>query len=404
MRFILLFLCLTLYQIGYNQTWTQKANFTSARFAASSFSVNGKGYICLGSDAQNYFNDLQEYDNITNTWQSKAQFPGALRRTAISFVIDSLAYVGLGWNNNGPSTYTDMYSYNPNQDTWTSIASYPGNGGRQSMAAAVLGKGYVVGGITNFQTPYSNQLWEYDPLINSWAQKVNFSGGSRAGGIMFGIDSLVYCGLGHNTIIDYQDLWAYNPILNTWTQMANFPGVGRLNANAFVVNGKAIVGGGYRLNNSNTTLNDYYEYDPSTNSWSSISAFTAGNRSVHSSFTIGSKGYICGGWGPNNNSYLNDLWEYSMITTTISERDIENNNVSIYPNPSNGLFKLEFPNFQENIHIRIFSVQGSVVLDQDVSFIKGISEIDLSEFDDGFYFYNIQIDKNAFSGKLIINK
>lgn len=385
------------------QVWSQKANFSSARYAATSFSLNGKGYLCLGSNSQTYFRDLQEYDPVSDTWQSRTQFPGVNRRTAVSFVIDSLAYVGLGWNNNGPSTYSDFYSYDSNQNTWTTIASYPGTGGRNSMAASVLGKGYVVGGTVNYITPYSNQLWEYDPTTNSWVQRASFPGGARATGIMFGIDSLIYCGLGHNASTDSKDLWAYNPMLNSWIRVADFPGVGRLNARVFVVNGKAIVGGGYQLG-IGSELNDYYEYNPLSNTWTSINGFVAGRRAIHSTFTIGNKGYVCGGQDINN-FFLNDLWEYSTLATSVPESNaFSKEKLSIYPNPSNGYFKVAIENGEGQVQVKVYTVRGQLVKIKEIKLRGGLGDIDLSGLVNGYYFYEILSNDNRFSGKLSISR
>ena len=51
-----------------------------ARGSASAFTINQKGYVCLGQGETNgFFKDLWEFDPVTNVWTQKADFAGSAR-------------------------------------------------------------------------------------------------------------------------------------------------------------------------------------------------------------------------------------------------------------------------------------------------------------------------------------
>ena len=349
------------------QNWTRKSDFIGDnRYDAISFAINGYGYLGLGYDGVNNFNDFFRYNPNTNQWDTISNFPSTARRAAIAFVIDSIAYVGLGWSSTPTAnTYSDIYKYDPINDLWDTIASYPGNGGRNSMAASCRGKGYVFGGAYNYNTPYSNQMWEYNPASNQWSRMSNPPFGSRTNGTMFSIDTLIYVGLGHTTSQGYNDFWEFNPTLNTWRQIASLPGLSRLQAKAFIVDGKAVVGGGHRFGQGATsTLNDYYIFDPSYGAfgaWDTISDFSRSRRGAYSTFTINDIGYIACG-RDSSSSELNDLWSFQLNNTTVSlvNEAFDKLEFQIYPNPvSENLIFLS--SYKNPILIRIKNMSGQVI-------------------------------------------
>ena len=67
--------------------------------------------------------------------------------------------------------------------------------------------------------------------------------------------------------------------------------VARTQAVAFSVNGKGYVGTGFNIG-SGGTLDDFEEYDPILDSWTSIASFPGGPRTLAVGIAIGSKGYV----------------------------------------------------------------------------------------------------------------
>lgn len=99
-----------------------------------------------------------------------------------------------------------------------------------------------------------------DDTWGDWSRSFSFGGFPRTGAVTFTIDDVVYVGLGFNIQLDQQDktltdFWMYKDRI--WTQIADFPGEGRYGAVAFVVDGKAYVGTGYRPD-QNTTTEQYF--------------------------------------------------------------------------------------------------------------------------------------------------
>lgn len=93
----------------------------------------------------------------------------------------------------------------------------------------------------------------------------------------------------------------------------------------------------------------------------------------------------------------------SSIGCTPSSVSVENlellKNVSIYPNPTSGKFKLELLNLH-NTTITIFNVLGDKILESSVD--NGINIIDLDSRSKGVYFIKINSDEGVTSRKIII--
>ena len=141
-----------------------------------------------------------------------------------------------------------------------------------------------------------------DDTWGDWSRSFSFGGFPRTGAVTFTIDDVVYVGLGFNIQLDQQDktltdFWMYKDRI--WTQIADFPGEGRYGAVAFVVDGKAYVGTGYRPDQNTTTeqyFNDFYCYDPSTNRWSDAPVTYLPDGAVARrdavAFSLKGKGYV----------------------------------------------------------------------------------------------------------------
>ncbi|MCX6148497.1 MAG: hypothetical protein NTW25_14785 [Candidatus Kapabacteria bacterium] len=125
--------------------------------------------------------------------------------------------------------------------------------------------------------------------------------------ISFSIGNKGYFGTGFNGIV-VKDFWEYNPTNNTWTQKADFGGLSRDNSVAFSIGEKGYVGTGD--NNAGGLFRDFWEYNPSTNSWTQKADFGGTARGVAVGFSIGDKGYIGTG---NDFTYTKDFWEYNPI-------------------------------------------------------------------------------------------
>src|ERR1041385_2556645 len=77
-----------------------------------------------------------------------------------------------------------------------------------------------------------------------WTQKASFSGTPRHRPFTFSIGQRGYLGCGWNGVTMYQDFWEYDPGSNTWSQKANYPFGPRLSAFGFSIGNKGYAGCG----------------------------------------------------------------------------------------------------------------------------------------------------------------
>lgn len=208
------------------------------------------------------------------------------------------------------------------QDAWTQIPSFT-NKNRKLAASFVIGdKAYVGTGLASLPIlVLKKDLWQYDPLTGIWTQKADFGGAPRAGAVAFSVGSKGYVGTG--TVNwdgdDYtDDFWEYDPVSNSWIQIADFPEGHRGGAVGFSINTKGYMGTGFNAETQDSKK-DFWEYDPSTDSWTKKMSFPGTSRSYAIGFTIGSKGYI--GTGSSDGVPRNDFYEYDPGTNGWTQKE-----------------------------------------------------------------------------------
>ena len=224
------------------------------RNLACGFSLHGKGYVCLGEGLGSAFmNDLWEFDKANQTWTQKADFIGTPRRGATSFVINNIAYVGTGEDEQG--LCNDFYTYSPIDNSWAAIAMFPGDARRQAVGFELNGYGWIATGDAGV---LKNDLWSYNVVTNQWQEKSNLPGNPRLGAVAWSTSPSAYIATGQDPTGAYlNDVWQYNYYQNSWTQRNIFIGGGRVNAIAMVINGSVYVGGGY----NGSYLDDFFTYN-----------------------------------------------------------------------------------------------------------------------------------------------
>ena len=214
----------------------------TAREGAVSFSVGEKIYIGLGKDNTGSLqNDLYEYNTVTDIWTRKTDLPSAGLMKASVFVIDDIAYIGLGYKGGGSTIAntnplynetSEFWKYEPANDKWTSITRFPGGDRSSAFALTLSKKGYIFGGGNsknngNVRFTYFKDTWEFDPIKLTWTSRANFSGGERSE--MYGISISEKAYLGSGQVLDVptgtstgvsksiSDMWEFDPAKNMWT-------------------------------------------------------------------------------------------------------------------------------------------------------------------------------------------
>lgn len=153
---------------------------------------------------------------------------------------------------------------------------------------------------------------------DQWEQRADFGSIGRHRTTAINIGTKIYMGLGHfnGTGIEtyFNDWWEYDPATNSWTQKANYIGNfgnGELGAHGIGLETIGFVGLGEF---EKTKL---YKFDPATNSWSFASNAPAGtNFQDTGDFTIGHKAYFTRLSSSNFYEYDTDLDIWTLKNPT----------------------------------------------------------------------------------------
>jgi len=165
-------------------------------------------------------------------------------------------------------------------------------------------------------------LCSVNTYAQRWLQRSDFGSVGRHRATALTIGNKGYMGIGHTngtgTNIVYQDWWQYDPSSNSWTQKADYP-VPNYAASAFATDTKGYIGGGTMLGP------EFFEYDPQMNTWSAI-ANCPMNVADQTAFAINNKGYVIEGnqcveynpagnaWNMKNNMpFFAGIWATSFV-------------------------------------------------------------------------------------------
>jgi hypothetical protein len=147
-------------------TWTKLDNFPGgSRYWSSYFTIGDKGYVSLGNLNLNEFasSNLWEYDVNNRQWQSKSEFPGEKRMQALSFSANGFGYIGLGYTDiPNLNSFNDLWQYNTVSDSWEKMEDFPGNN------AYFTPPHFVINNKLYLTSSLSPEVWVFDPLNNNW--------------------------------------------------------------------------------------------------------------------------------------------------------------------------------------------------------------------------------------------
>ena len=297
----------------YPGLWTLKANYPAdGRTNAVSFSIGTKGYVGTGIGTNGRLSDFWEWDQMTNTWTQKANFSGGARSEAVGFSIGTKGYIGTGIS--GTGAMKDFWEWDQASNTWTQKSDYTGGNRQGAVGFSINSKGYIGTG-EYISTNFTNDFWEYDPSNDTWTAKHNLNGSCRAYATGFSIGNKGYVGGGKFTTNNYDglnDFWEYDPSTDTWIARASL-GNKVYNAASFSVLGKGYIAGGLEYSGLGyLPSNSVSEFDPANNTWSPKHNIIGGSRDEASGFSIGNRGYLTSGYYMYgyNAGLCNDLWEF----------------------------------------------------------------------------------------------
>ena len=262
---------------------------------------------------------------LPDGWKTLTPFAD-IRACATAVAVGDKVYAGLGYNGAGAyrsSVSNDWYEYDPATAKWTEKAAFPGVGRANATGFAIGSKIYVGLG-TNYDANRKADtyidFYEYDPTTDKWAKKADFTGGGRDQPASFVIGTKGYLGTGNSDPFTAasvtNDFYEYNPATDKWTSKASLTGVARCRSFGFAVNGKGYIGAGEDRNSDK--LNNCYEYDPATDKWVRKSDFPEGNAQARG-FDFGAVGLVAGG-RTEANTMSNTIYQYNPADNTWTKK------------------------------------------------------------------------------------
>jgi N-acetylneuraminic acid mutarotase len=233
--------------------------------------------------------------------------PGASNYGCVSFSVGDKLYCGGGF-------VKTFFQYDQQSNTWLKKADIPGVDTARSFGIgfAIGNKGYVGLGTDGDQTlVFKKDLWEYDPASDHWTQKADFPHGAFSGSGAFVLDGKAYVGGGGDKDFNYAVFYQYDPVADQWTPKSDLPVDARGYPAMFSIGKYGYLMGG----EGKTELSDFYQYDPSFDQWTALPDFPGAPRSQAIAFTIGGRGYV--GLGQSNYTVVyKDIYVYDTAKSS----------------------------------------------------------------------------------------
>jgi len=294
-----------------------------------------------GADSVAYVDTLSKLVYVTRYYVRSFLITSSLKLDQRTFsqvltdIKNGVKGIHIGYANAVIDTLTPAY-----ENVWL-LKRSSGFGTTGASAFWIAKKGYVVGGSDG--TSYLKRLLQYDQETGTWQQMTDlpnnspaeptnpYFGGGRKHGVAIATLTRGYYGLGQGELnvggrpVDQlkYDWWEYDPTKNSWAERLSFPGGARKGAVGFPAKKSGNIycyvglGDGGSLNP--IYKNDMWEYDPKGNVWVAKAPFIGEKRA----YAIGvgtvdvpeteSLGFV--GLGKiGTNSYKDDFWYFNPNT------------------------------------------------------------------------------------------
>jgi hypothetical protein len=138
-------------------------------------------------------------------------FPGLARHKTTYFILGNRGYVGLGQDLEG-HLFKDFWALDFISTAWSKKADLPDTF-RPSLSFTTNNKAYLLTGYDVEDSPLPN-FYEYDPDLDQWTPLADFGNGDGTSDIGFGIDGVIYGGLGISKNGEVRrEIWRYIPEL-----------------------------------------------------------------------------------------------------------------------------------------------------------------------------------------------
>lgn len=365
------------FSIFAQDSWVQVDSMNGpGKSVTTSFVILDTAYVVGGTTEIEFTRKMYSYNYAQDDWDDELSWGGESgggqnRGSAISFVIENIAYVGLGQGNTA-DFYNDLWKYDPATATWTQMADFAGPARRGAIAFALDGFGYI--GLGQSITGLENDIWKLNPATNSWVQVGDFDGPARKNAACIQMGSQIFIGTGEGTV-DLADFWEYQPWSDSWIARPNIPGMGRSGAVGWGIFPQVFIALGEDA--AGTLKKDVWEYNVFSNSWTQRADFPGTPRKLATAFVVQDKAYV--GTGYSLDGFKDDFYSYSKVAEIDESTEVE---WAIYPNPSAEYIQIETgTNFE---YISIYQLNGELI--EQLPFTKNIS---IQHLANGNYFIEL---------------
>jgi len=201
------------------------------------------------------------------------------------------------------------------------------------------------------------------------------------------VNQNAYVGTGRDTNSVYlDDFYEYNPSSDTWTQKNNFAGTPRFDAKGFSIGQKGFITTG--LDTNNQYKSDLWEYDASNDTWIQRAPMPTVSRKGSAGFATSYAFYIGTGID-SSNTRLGDFWEYAPDTLTgMTDAGRVPADITVFPNPAKELLAINYSlTGKEDSEIILTDIDGNEIYHARYPGGSAIrAEISVNRFAEGMYF------------------
>ncbi len=307
--------------------WERKSDLDGpARAYACSFTIGNKGYVFGGYGRKVSLNDLWVYSIDGNYWEECAVNATVLppaRHWATSFALNGKGYILTGMVRNSVDYLSDTWEYDPDTDSWTQMDDFPGGARIGALSFALNGYGYAGCG-KDVDGNYQKDIYRFDPTApagSQWQVEYGYPGVKRVFSTTWIYQNEAYICCGSNNGVNVDDFWKFDG--TTWTELRKISddsdleydddyAIVRSQAVAFVIDDMIYLEGGNSSEDSGSNYSDYWIYDPSTDLWTGegdyeYTTFGGSTRTGCCSFSTGTRGFVV--CGMNGTNPCEDVWE-----------------------------------------------------------------------------------------------
>jgi len=424
---------------NYNELWTQIGDDIDGEgegdYFGEAVSLNYDGSIVAASSNINTPDEedsgqVRIFQNINNTWTQIGQnldgeAPGYQFGHSVSLSMDGLVVaIGTPYYSNGEEYSignTQIFQYIDN--TWTQIGQDiigEAEGDHSGLSVSLSDSGSIVAIGANNNNGNGNgsgHVRVYQNYNGTWTQigedidgeapfdHSGFSVSLSSDGLVVAIGAWVNDDNGDMS----GHVRVYKNIEGTWIQIgqdidgeAIYDNSGQtvsLNSDGMIVAIGARMNDGNGYNSGHARIYNYINQ-----TWVQIGQDIDGeNIGDHSGYSVslnddGTKVAI----GARNNSGNGTssghvrVFENSILSTseTIILRE------SLYPNPTKGILYLKHTN-NNNLLVYIYDITGKLTFEKQLFFKKSLSQIDISNFENGIYLIKIQDNNQLYTAKVV---